>query len=90
MSSGADMRSRSVSPVRHTNSSLLKVGLSAAQCQRLSPKYQRLPNRLRNVAPRPRDRDGKLFQVLFPRNRYAEMYDIPDDLAEKLSGIRSR
>jgi hypothetical protein len=80
-------RSRSTSPVRQTNSSLLKVGLSASQCQRLSPKYQRLPNRLRGVTPAAPDRDGKLFSLLFPKSRYAEMHDMPDNITGLLKGI---
>eukprot|EP01051_Picozoa_sp_SAG22_P010598 SAG22_NODE_961_length_6285_cov_20.669091_2_plen_674_part_00 len=89
-SSAHSLRSRSVSPVRQTHASLLKVGLSAKQCQRMSPKYERLPARMRNrPPPNSRQQDGKLFELLFPRKRYAEMHGMPDDVSMLLRDIRS-
>ena len=87
--SAASLRARSTSPVRQTHASLLRVSLSPSQCQRLSPKYQRLPNRHRNVPAPKKDTDGKLFELLFPRKRYAEMHDMPDDVSMLLRDIRT-
>jgi hypothetical protein len=51
---------------------------------RLSQKYQRLPRHVRGVAPPSRDREGKLFGILFPRARFSEMHDMHDDIRDLL------
>ena len=34
--------------------------------------------------PEGKDRDGKLFNILFPRHRYGEMHDMHDEVGDML------
>jgi len=55
--------------------------------RRLSKKYKRMPRHLRGRMPEGRDRDGKLFGILFPRHRYSEMHDMHDEIGEMMRGL---
>jgi hypothetical protein len=92
---GKIRHSFSPSPTDFTASQVLATSTSGTSgtagryvdSRRLSQKYKRMPRHLRGRMPEGRDRDGKLFGILFPRHRYSEMHDMHDEVGEMLRGL---
>ena len=90
---GKIRHSFSPSPTDFTSSQVLMTTSTSGtpgrymDSRRLSQKYKRMPRHLRGRVPEGRDRDGKLFGILFPRHRYSEMHDMHDEVGEMLRGL---
>lgn len=91
-SMGKIRHSFSPTPTDFTSSQVLATSTSSGSVRyvdtrRLSQKYKRMPKKNRVRQPEGKDRDGKLFGILFPRHRYSEMHDMQDEVGEMLRGL---